>query len=69
MLMHLEDTLVRMEIYAYEYSAESFGLAPAGRVNSVKPVKLHFKPSCYSVLLICATCFSIKRFAHGVLHV
>ena len=44
MLMHLEDRLVRVEINAYEYSAEAFGLAPAGRVNSVKPVKLHFKP-------------------------
>ena len=32
------------EINAYEYSAESFGLARTGRVNSVEPVEVHFKP-------------------------
>ena len=32
------------KINAYEYFAESFGLAPTGRVNSVEPVKLHFTP-------------------------
>jgi hypothetical protein len=32
------------EVNVYKYSTESFGLAPTGRVKSVEPVKLHFKP-------------------------
>lgn len=42
-------------INVYEYSTESFGLARTGRVNSVDPVKLHFKPQLLLVPVICAT--------------
>jgi len=38
------------EINVYEYSTESFSLVHSGRVNSVEPMKLHFKPQ----LLFCA---------------
>lgn len=37
----------------YEYFTESFGLAHTGRVNSVEPVKLRFKPQLLSALNMC----------------